>query len=102
MSMTLTATFATRREAEMAVERLVQEYAIERTDIFIVSDGGRNTAGEHAAGSDIEAAGPTSANRDDAPLHGSIDVSVDIDNDALAEQVRSAFIEFDAASVEQD
>jgi hypothetical protein len=107
MSMTLKATFATRREAEMTVERLVQEYAIERTDIFIVSDGDENTAGEQLAGSDIEAgsdsddAPATSIDRDDAPLHGRINVSVDIEDEALAAQVRSAFGEFDATTVDQ-
>lgn len=102
MSMTLNGAFATRREAEMAVERLVQEYAIERTDIFIATEGDENTAGEYAAGSDVEAGQPESSTRNDAPLHGQIIVSVDIEDDVLGAQVRSAFSEFDAASVDQD
>ena len=37
MGTTLTATFETRREAEMTVERLVQEHGLNRADIFIAS-----------------------------------------------------------------
>ncbi len=102
MSMTLTAAFATRREAEMAVERLVQEYSIERTDIFLASDSDENTVGEHTAGADAEAGQAPSEGRADPPLHGPVTVSVDIEHDALATRVRSAFREFDAKSVDQD
>lgn len=58
MSMTLTARFETRREAEMAVERLVQEQGVERSDIFISAEGDANTAGEEPAGADLQAARP--------------------------------------------
>ena len=83
MSTTLTGTFETRRAAEMAVERLVQEFEIERTDIFIAAAGDDNTAGEELAGSDTEAGDPSPADRDDAALHGSITVSVDTEDDAV-------------------
>lgn len=102
MSKTLTATFATRREAEMTIERLVQEYAIERTDIFVAADGDENTVGEQVAGSDTEGGEPTASGQEDAALAGQISVSVDIEDEALAERVRSAFTEFDAASIDED
>ena len=102
MSVTLTATFDTRREAEMTIERLVQEHSLERTDIFVAAAGEENTAGEEKAGSDTEAGDPTPEERGDAPLHGRIVVSVDVEDDALADQVRSAFAEFDAATVAED
>lgn len=95
MSSTLAAKFDTRREAEMTVERLVQECQIERTDIFITTEGDENSAGTETDGADVESATPTSQARDDAALTGRIVVSVDIQDDAKAEEVRSAFSEFD-------
>ena len=52
---TLKGTFATRREAEMAVERLVQEHEIDRKAIQIAPEGAANSAGDETAGSDAEA-----------------------------------------------
>lgn len=95
MGTTLTATFATRREAEMTVERLVQEYGVERTDVFIAADGDQNSAGEKPAGSDTDAGEPSPEPRGDAPLRGSITVSVDIADDTEASKVREAFAEFE-------
>jgi hypothetical protein len=100
--MTLTARFETRREAEMAVERLVQEQGVERSDIFISAEGDENTAGEEQAGSDSQAGEPSPERRDDAALNGRILVSVDIEDDDRAAVVRAAFKEFDARDVAQD
>ena len=102
MSVTLTAAFDTRREAEMTVERLVQEHGIERTSIFIAAEGAENSAGEEQAGSDTEAGKPSPGDRSDAPLSGRIVVSVDLDDEGLGERVREAFSEFDAGDVEQN
>ena len=102
MATTLTATFATRREAEMTVERLVQEQGIERTDMFIAANGDENTAGEAIAGSDAEADQPSPESRDDAALNGRVTVSVDVANDVRAGEIRSAFEEFDAADIAAD
>ena len=99
MSTTLEATFETRREAEMTIERLVQEYGIERTDIFVTTEGADNSAGEAEAGSDTEAGTPSPPDRDDAALNGRISVSVDIADDARADEVRSSFAEFGAQDV---
>jgi hypothetical protein len=101
MGTTLAATFATRREAEMTVERLVQEHGLERTDIFIAAAGDDNTAGEAQAGSDTAAGQPSPESRDDSPLHGAVTVSVDIEDDAEVAKVRAAFGEFDAAAVSE-
>ncbi|MET0373424.1 MAG: hypothetical protein ABW128_04100 [Rhizorhabdus sp.] len=101
MSTSLTAKFDTRRDAEMTVERLVQQFEIERTDIFITAEGDDNTAGIEEAGSDTEAGGPSPESRDDAELTSRGVVSVDIEDDGLADEVRSAFAEFDAAEVEE-
>lgn len=99
MSTRLTAKFDTRREAEMTVERLVQQFKIERTDVFIAAEGDKNTVGVEEAGSDTEAGGPSPEVRNDAQLAGRVVVSVEIEDDNLADEVRSAFAEFDASEV---
>jgi hypothetical protein len=101
MGTTLTAQFETRREAEMTVERLVQEHGIERTDIFISAAGPKNSAGEETAGSDAKAGEPSVEKRNDAALNGSIEVSVDIEDQGKADTIRSAFAEFSAHDVEE-
>ncbi|MEG3087150.1 hypothetical protein [Sphingomonas sp. PB4P5] len=99
MATTLSASFDTRREADMTVERLVQEHKIERTDIFVTAEGPDNSIGERVAGADRQSAEPSPEARDDGALGGRITVSVDIEDDARAETVRAAFVEFDAADV---
>lgn len=94
MSQTVNARFSTRREAELAVEHLVQEYGIERTDIFIEVEGSSNSAGESLGGAENEAASPSVEARDDAALGGAILVSVDIDNDDQVADVKSALREY--------
>ena len=96
----LTAKFATRREAEMTVERLVQEQGIERTKIVIATEDSRNSAGVDEAGADTAGMDPTPNARDDAALEGMIVVSVDVD-DARATEVKAAFAEFDGSDVAQ-
>jgi hypothetical protein len=95
MSQTLKTTFATRRDAELAVERLVQEHGVERSDIFVAPEGRVNSAGESVSGSDNSTAAPTEAGRSDAALNGRIEVSVDLQEDALASVVAGVFSELD-------
>lgn len=101
MSTTLTGQFETRREAEMTVERLVQEYGVDRADVLVAAAGSENSAGEERAGSDEAAGSPTPESRDDAALHGSIVVRVELGDEELAGKVRAAFAEFEAFAVEQ-
>jgi len=91
MSIVLTATFETRREAEMTIERLVQEFDLDRTAISVTTEGDANSAGQKPAGSD-------DAN-DEPALTGALVVSVEVDDEATANQVRDAFGEFNAAGV---
>ena len=102
MSETLTGYFATRREAEMSVERLVQEYGVDRGKVLVAAAGPENSAGEEEAGSDNAAGAPTPESRDDAALNGAVMVSVDLDDGSDAEAVRSAFAEFRADAVRED
>ena len=99
MGTTLKASFETRREAEMTIERLVQEFGTDRTDIFVAAEGSENSAGEQKAGSDTEAGSPSPDDRVDASLKGRISVSVNMDDDDHAAKVRSAFAEFGAEDV---
>jgi len=99
MAVMLSATFDTRREAEMTVERLVQQFELDRTAIFITAEGDENSAGEEKAGSDIEAGEPSAETRDDAPLNGAVIVTVEVSDEETTEKVRDAFGEFDAAGV---
>lgn len=94
MPETLSGKFGTRREAEMAVERLVQEYGIDRSAVRIAPVGSANSAGDESAGSDTAAGEPTPPSRSDAALEGDIVVSVDVPADKAA-KVRAAFAEFD-------
>ncbi|MEF2554317.1 hypothetical protein VQ042_23865 [Aurantimonas sp. A2-1-M11] len=91
----------TRREAEMTVERLVQEFKLERTDIFVAAAGMENTAGEETAGSDVEAGEPSVDERHDAALNGSIEVSVHVEDENKANLIRQAFAEFRAHDIEE-
>ena len=78
MTATLKATFATRREAELVVERLVQESGLDRKAIAVGPDGDENSAGEVPAGSDNEAGSPSVEPRGDAALESRIAVSVNV------------------------
>lgn len=100
MPKTLTASFDTRREAEMTIERLVQDHGFDRSDIFVAAEGDENSAGQEIAGSDRESAQPSPETRDDAALEGRIKVSVDFEDGDRADTVRAAFAEFDAEQVD--
>lgn len=102
MATHLTASFSTRREAEMTVERLVQEQGVDRSDIVLAAAGDDNSAGEAIAGSDAEAGEPSPEARDDAALNGRVTVSVAVADAARAGEIRGAFAEFDATDVAGD
>ncbi|CAN5304950.1 hypothetical protein BH10PSE1_BH10PSE1_13350 [soil metagenome] len=94
MTSTLKATFATRRDAELAIERLVQEHGVNRSNIAVAPEGAGNSAGDAPSGSDQAAASPTVEARDDAALEGRIGVSVDLRDEAKSSAIRAAFAEF--------
>ncbi len=76
MERTIVAHFETRRDAEIAVEHLVQEHGVARTDIFVRARGDANSAGVRAAGADLES-GHGPQKRGTPELAGEIEVSVD-------------------------
>ncbi|MGI3903249.1 MAG: hypothetical protein ACRYF1_22480 [Janthinobacterium lividum] len=99
MSHFLSANFETRREAEMTVERLVQEFGLDRAAIIIAAAGDQNSVGNEQAGSDVKAGDPSPEHRADAPLRGAIIVAVDVHDHVTERKIREAFAEFDATDV---
>lgn len=89
MGATIIGRFASRRDADLAIENLVQEQGIERTDVFVQPAGSANSAGEKADGADIESGRPGVASDGAPALDGAIDVSVDV-NDSDGDMIRSA------------
>lgn len=77
MEQTVVATFDNRRDAELAVEHLIQERGIQRTDVFLQARGPANTAGVKAAGADVESGHPGVEKRGTPKLDGEIELSVD-------------------------
>lgn len=94
MSSDLQATFSTRREAELVIERLVQEFGVDRGAIRVGPKGDENAVGEETAGGDARSAVPSPEARTDAPLEGRVLVSVALDQGADSDAIRSAFEEF--------
>jgi hypothetical protein len=70
--------FDTRRDAELAVEHVVQDCGVPRSDVFVQPVGGVNTAGTRPAGADAKAAPKPEAHQ---KLEGSLEVSVDFHGD---------------------
>jgi hypothetical protein len=77
MEQTVVAYFDNRRDAELAVEHLIQERGIQRTDVFLQARGEANTAGVKAAGADVESGHPGVEKRGTPRLDGEIELSVD-------------------------
>ena len=100
MTTKLTGYFETRRDAEMSVERLVQEYGVGRGKILVAAAGAENSAGVEEDGSDNAAGEPTPESRDDAALNGTVMVSVELGDDDMVADVRSACAEFRADEIE--
>ena len=101
MESTIAAQFETRRDAETAVEHLVQAHGIPRADIFIRARGVANSAGVKAAGADVESGHDGAQERGTPELAGLIEVSVDY-HGKDAEAVRKALREAGAKSLKAD
>ena len=76
MDRTIVATFETRRDAETAVEHLVQEHGVERANIFVRARGTANSAGIRPAGADVESGHLSSDERGRPKVAGPIELSV--------------------------
>ncbi|USI72537.1 hypothetical protein [Sphingomonas morindae] len=99
MGKTIIGTFPDRRAVELAVEHLVQDYGVARSDIFIEPAGGANSAGEAPAGADAESGhADTEVSADGAAYAGALLVSVDMNEDE-EEAVFAAFRDAGAQAV---
>lgn len=74
----LAATFSTREGADLAVEHLVQEHGVDPLAIFVEAVGDDNSVGADRSGGDSSV--PGSPGRDDAPLNGTLRVTVATDS----------------------
>ncbi len=91
MAKTITAEFATRRDAETAVEHLVQEHKLPADAVRITAASQDNSAGTQAAGSDLEDGHTVKGDTEGEPaLAGKVRVSAEVDEDK-ADKVVSSF-----------
>jgi hypothetical protein len=91
MERTVSGQFSSRRDAELAVEHVVQEHGIDRDDVFIQPMGGANSAGSRAAGSDVQNGHLGAKTGANPALNGAVEVSVDCHEVTKARAVRVAF-----------
>ena len=81
MDVEVKATFNDRRAAELAIEHLVQDIGLDRTDVFITARGPENTAGTDRSGADAKGS-LLEAKADGHPkLEGEIEMSVGCERD---------------------
>ncbi len=85
--------------AELAVERLVQEYKVKREDILIGPAGRENTAGVNDAKAQ-EAGFTDQKDSYGAALNGEISLSVALDQEEVLHEIRQAFKEFKASEMD--
>lgn len=84
MATTLKAYFNTRREAETAIEHLVQDHGLPREAVFVAPEGAANSAGLEEAGSDV-ASHPQNTDNANAPaLKGRLELTVEVGDGDLA------------------
>lgn len=101
MAQTLTGRFDTRREAELAIEHLVQAHDVKREAIFVGPAGDRNTAGTRVAGSDAADGQAGTRKREDAALNGAVEVRVPL-SVASGDTLRDAMREAGARDLSED
>ncbi|MGF7159552.1 hypothetical protein FHS85_001171 [Rhodoligotrophos appendicifer] len=70
MGKTIVGTFETREQAELAVEHLVQELGLDRSDVFVAAAEAENTAGEEFDIVEAERGGPDPAKSEATALNG--------------------------------
>ena len=96
---TIAATFNTRRQADLALEHLVQELGIERADIFLALEGDDNSAGAAPGGADAESGHPGVDPASDPAIAGGINLSVDLADAQKVRDVRAALEELGGEDV---
>jgi hypothetical protein len=90
VEITIIGEFDTRRGAEIAVEHVVQEYGVTRSDVFVQPVGNKNTVGKHSAGADTKDVPNPEGHQ---KLEGPLEVSVDfhgVDPEKIVKALKSA------------
>jgi hypothetical protein len=82
------------------VEHLAQEYGIDPAHIYVEPVDDNNSSGIEASGGDCAAGEPTHKDRQDAPLHGAIQVTVPVEHSSLA-VVKNSLQEGGAVNIEE-
>lgn len=95
---TVTASFDTREAADRAVEHLVQQHGLERTDIFVEAEGAENSIGTIESGGDAASA-LGGDGRSDGAVAGVIRVSADVAEDDVP-AVQEAFASVGAVATD--
>lgn len=90
--------FDTRRDAELSVERLVQEHKLPPTSVEVRASGTENSAGTTALGADVDNGQPTSTPNSDPKLGDAIEVLIRCDASVLT-TVKAALRDAEASSV---
>jgi hypothetical protein len=98
-AVTISAFFATREEADQAVEHLVQEHGIDRSDVFVQASQAEGSSGTEASGADEPIHDEERSSL--APgLRGEIEVSADLTNEE-ASKAEAAFQTAGATRIER-
>jgi hypothetical protein len=93
------AIFRNRVDADLAVEHLAQEYGIDPAFIYVEPVSEANSAGLEPSGGDRASGAPSHGERVDAPLHGSIQVTLPVEHEDLA-KLTAAMREAGAIGIE--
>ncbi|GEP12236.1 hypothetical protein [Methylobacterium gnaphalii] len=93
MARMVSADFTTRRDAEMAVEHIVQEHGVDRKAVTVGPSSEENTAGTEAARADVVDGHLKKDTVGKPALAGKVRVSVQI-SEPDADKVRSSFRTF--------
>ncbi len=93
MTRLISADFKSRRDAEMAVEHIVQDHGLDRNAVEVGPASNENTAGTEAARADVEDGHPKAGTEGEPALAGRIRVSVSVE-EAIAGKVLSSFETF--------
>jgi hypothetical protein len=86
MARRITGRFTVRREAELAVEHLVQEYGVDRSSVEVRPEGQGNTAGVTPSGADTD---PATGDPGASAQQGMILVTATVE-DAMADRAQEA------------
>lgn len=96
MPQTITGYFDSRRDAEMAVEHLVQDHGLDRNRVHTLAEGAENSSGTEVSGAD--AADVAAGETPEGQRRGRIVVRAEVD-EGMLDTARACFEECNAVEV---